>query len=257
MRKLSFIIPVIILLIAACTKVEKDVNNYYPEVRTVSAEQLPDGTVKITGEIIREGNAALYYVGFCMDTMSGPVMLSNQKSVDTLNGNKFSAIYSSLTKSKKYYFKAWCANGNGYAIADNEVSIDSVTISSSIIPCTLPLDTLTTVTTQSAKDERLYNISPIEQNTLEWGISLYTYTGSDMHIHFAQKPISGVYKTSSNNGTKGFYATVLVNGYLAEPGDNIYVEEISGSEIQVTICDATVYTGVLTGSIKTKFRASY
>ena len=77
---------------SACNKTKVDFDNYAPVVKTTSVELLEDGSVKVTGEIISDGVDDLVMVGFCMDTIPDPHLLSNQKHTDTLMGNTFSCI---------------------------------------------------------------------------------------------------------------------------------------------------------------------
>ncbi len=257
MNKPLYIALFISILLAGCKKVEKDVRDYYPEVKTTSVEQLPDGTVKVTGEIISAGNTEIYYAGFCMDTIPMPAMLSNQKEVSFLEGNRFSIIYDELNKTQKYYFRAWAANGNGYDIADNDVSIDSVTISSSIIPCSPGMDTITFTYGTSVRHEPYLSISDIEQGQ-GWNINMYTYQSSSIYLTFARKPISGVYEIVSDISGNTFTAEMMVDGYQADAGAKVYVREIDANEIEVTICEAKVYDDLFRkNTITTRFRASY
>lgn len=243
-----------LLLFCTCKKVEPDVHNYYPKVKTTSVTLLPDGTVQVVGEVMSEGNSAIRYAGFCMDTIPDPGILSNQHSIDTLYGNSFTSIYTSLSINKKYYFRAWAANGNGYAIGE-VLFVDSITISPSLIPCTLPLDTFTIGTTSGLKSYPYLYIDPIEQNVKEHSIRL-NIDSRLIEITFSSKPINGIYKTyPAPNGEN--VVTIVIDGYTVESGARVYVTEIDASTIEVVICSAFVYDGIDMRELKTRFRASY
>lgn len=253
--------PVIILTVLffssflACQKVEKDVNNYYPKVKTTGVELLPDGNVKVTGAIISSGTTDIQYAGFCMDTLPNPGMLSNQKSVTTLNGNTFTATYTSLDKLHTYYFRAWAANADGYVIGE-DVKIDSVGISPVTIPCNPSPDTLVVSKPSSTTREHYYSIGPIKQSVDGWEIKLTTGSYS-VYVEFGQKPVNGVYKVQPQHyPSKGKFATVRLGGFAADASTNIYVDLVNSTTIEVIICDVVVSDPV-PHTLTTKFRASY
>ena len=226
MNKIFYILSALLILsFAECTKVEKNVHNYYPEVKTTDVTILPDGTVKVSGEIISQGNTPLVLIGFCMDTIPSPDVLSNQQNVTELYGNTFTTIYKSLSSVHKYYFKAWAANENEYAVGE-VLSIDSITMSDDNIPCKLPLDTLTLNSNTGLKNQKYTQIGPINTGTLEWRIDMET----DFHspsISFGQSPINGVYQTTENSTPeKGYSTTITMDGYQAKAKANVYVKQL-------------------------------
>lgn len=256
MNRIVFIlIPVLVLLFSGCAKVDRDVDNFYPKVRTTNVTVLPNGDVRVTGEIISEGTTPLSFAGFCMDTLPNPRMLSNQVSVDSLYGNTFTATYKALEKSYTYYFRAWAANQKGYAIG-GDVSVSDVTMDSTFIPCTLPIDTLTLVTPSSAKNYKYREISNIEQLGFEWRIDLYAGTSS-IEIVFGRRPTSGVYRiVHQNEEPRGFAASIMIDNIIQDYNGDIYVREIDANTIEVAICKIE-WHDLYERSLKTKFRASY
>ena len=253
MKKIVLILLPFALLLAACRKVEKDVHNYYPKVKTTGAVVLPDGSVQVTGEIISEGNTPVLYNGFCMDTLPNPGMLSNQQSLE-VTGNTFTCTYTALGKSHKYYFRAWAANEHGYAIGD-DVSVDSVTISPSAIPCTLPVDTFTINNTLSTKNHKYISISKLTQSTLTWTVSLATNSHT-VDMEFGRKPIGGTYTVSDNISDKTG-VQVMIDNTIVNSGSKVYVTEINSNTIEVTVCSMDFYDGMSVNNVRTRFRASY
>jgi hypothetical protein len=256
MNKRTLITTILIaILFCTCAKVEKDVNNYFPKVKTKGVTLLPNGNVQVTGEIISEGNTSIVYAGFCMDTLPNPGMTSNQQRVDVIEGNTFTTTYTALEKKYTYYFRAWAANERGYAIG-GDVSIDSVTMSPSLIPCSLPLDTMILETPTTTKKYKYTDISPIEQSTQEWEIEL-SNGQSTLEIIFSRRPGTGVYTIVGDNiDSKAFTAEVMLDyvrtGYKGE----IYVMEIDASTVEVTICEME-WQDLYKRTLKTRFRTSY
>jgi hypothetical protein len=255
-KRLFFLAPIILLFFCTCTKVEKDVNNYYPKVKTTDVTLMPDGSVKVTGEIVSEGNTSLVLIGFCMDTIADPGVLSNQQSVNELYGNTFTTTYTSLSRFHKYYFKAWAANENGY-VTGNVIAIDSVSIGEDYIPCTLPMDTLTLTSSNGSNHQKYTEIGVITENTLEWSIDMQT----DLHslsISFGRYPIEGIYQTTANSTPEqGYSATITMDGYQAAAKASVYVRQIDSKTIEVTICNANIFDGLINNDLSTKFRASF
>lgn len=104
----------LILFLPACHKQLDDPLDYLPKIELVSAVKQADGSVRVTGSVISDGEAPLEYVGFCMDTTDQPNMLYNQKFAD----NNFSAVYSGFKANTTYYFRAWATNDFGYVYSN-------------------------------------------------------------------------------------------------------------------------------------------
>lgn len=112
------------LFIYSCAKVEGDINDYYPEIKTVTAIILPDGSFEVKGEIVSEGASPIKYVGVCMKIDTIPTMLDKQVIVDSVINNQFSVVYLGIfNENKRYYFRTWITNEYGYSYG-NVVYID-------------------------------------------------------------------------------------------------------------------------------------
>ncbi|MCB9047359.1 MAG: hypothetical protein H6550_14590 [Chitinophagales bacterium] len=253
MKNQILLITAAILVIFNSCKKKPDAKDYHPVVKTTGAEILSDGSVQVTGEIVATGYTDIVLAGFCMDTIPNPDLLSNQQSIDTLYGNTFRYVYKNLDGLHKYYFRAWAANENGYA-AGGDVSLDSISIPTTFIPCTPPLDTVIYSHPQRTKYEPLYSKAKYYFSS-NWRIDMSTNTKS-IYFEFSQKPTNGVYKIFENtNGTN--LVTILFGGYEAESGSKLYVRQIDNEHIEVTICDAQVFNGAFMDSVSTRFIATY
>jgi len=253
MKKGSLLLTAALLVLFSACKKKVDVNNYHPVVKTTGVEVLADGSVKVSGEVISAGNTDLVLAGFCMDTIPNPDLLSNQKSVDTLFGNTFSYTYTNLDGGRKYFFRAWVANEEGYA-AGGDVRLDSIHVDQSFVPCTPPQDSIIYSHPQRTKKEKYYSISKVYYLS-EWRIDL-TSNSNSIYFEFSQKPTNGIYKTFENVDGANL-VTIMVDGYRVQSGANVYVKQINSGQIEVTICEAKVYNGAFTDSISTRFTASY
>jgi hypothetical protein len=127
MRRLKQTICIAVLFlgaaVTACKKREKDVRDYYPSVKTISAVVQPDGSVKVTGAVNDPGATPVTHTGFCVDTIPNPEMLSNQQLSETFDGVVFTTTYKSLNTSIKYYFRSFALNEQGYSYG-NSITID-------------------------------------------------------------------------------------------------------------------------------------
>lgn len=263
-KELIILLCMVELLLTTChksLKVEKDVQNYYPKVKTLSAQKLRDGTVKVTGLIVSTGSTPVEYVGFCMDTLPGPAMLSNQRTIDTLHADTFSYIYSGLEFPKKYYFRAWVANGSGYVIGA-DVFADSITFDPALIPCQPPLQHLILTNSTSNLDYKYSLIYDLTSTGTQYGISAYAEDHS-IDLTFEIIPTSGIYY---NGGTGGHgNQRVLINVDHMEFSDpcNVYVRQVDAHVAEITICSLPVSlsSGIFTYTytnynLTTRFRAT-
>ena len=91
MKHFSLAAIALVLLTQSCKKPLDDMADYYPIVRTESVALLPNGTVKVVGRILTEGDAPIDYAGFCVDTVAKPDMLVGQ-AVAELNGDQFTVV---------------------------------------------------------------------------------------------------------------------------------------------------------------------
>lgn len=220
------------LVLFSCKKAEKDVYNYYPKVKTLSAKVQSDGSVLVTGKLLSEGAGELWGVGFCMDTLPHPEMHFRQKICDTLWDGEFHAVYTSLDALKKYYFRSWAVNENGYTYGE-DIPLESISIDSASIPCQVAMNTIK-ISGFIPEEEAFISVGPVEHG-VEWEVWAYSNSHS-VHFSFLQQPTTGKYKITTGTGA-GYYVNVLVDGYSLTSGD-IYVEQINSTTHQFTICNA-------------------
>jgi hypothetical protein len=245
-RICSFLL-IMTLFSPSCVKVQKNVHDYYPQVKTTTAIVNSDGSVTVSGEIISTGSTGIQYCGFSMDTIANPDMITNQVLATSLIGNVFSCTYSSLNALKTYYFKAFAANANGYATG-NVISAGHAGFDTSLIPCH-PVPQYMVLTGTNSSTEPYTYVDSVTQSAT--GYEVIGHTGDhSIDIVFGQYPISGIYTTAS-----------VTFDAIAVSGVTLYVQQISGGVIDITICSANVqvqnmYTGFYsTYAMATKFRS--
>lgn len=248
----------LVAFLTGCKKVEKDVQNYYPKVKTIGATIQPDGSLKLTGELTSAGTGDLYGVGFCIDTVPNVQMHINQRLVDTIFDNEFSGVYTGLDATKRYYFKAWAVNEYGYALGE-ELSVDNINIDSSVIPCRPVLNTIKLEGSWSNSEENFFRINAPDQSGAENRIEA-TSNSQGLHITFHQKPVPGIYKTAPTSGSAPGYVEILYNGpgtfgTYAEPGGNVYVSQIREGVIEISICDVNLRMNGSDYKLITRFRS--
>ena len=151
---------------------------------------------------------------------------------------------------KTYYFRAFAANTNGYAIG-NSVSAANIAFDTAQIPCH-PASQYLVLTGVSNQDEPYSYVTAITQSGT--GYELMAYTGDhELDITFGQYPTSGIYTTANTS--------VTVDGVAVTGSANIYVQQISSGVADITICQANASIAVgFTGTyypyvITTKFRS--
>ena len=228
------------LLFSACKKVAKNVHDYDCGVKTTSLTRNADGSVTVTGTITYTGNTAIAYAGFCMDTLPHPDVPTNQQIATTINGNTFSCTYSGFDALKKYYFRAWAANAEIYAVGD-DIAADSISFDTSLIPCHLPENTVSYTGPYAVTDA----CSSIDQSAPGYsgGFTITVITDyHEMIFNFANAPLSGIYKTIAFGGSpQGNYIQMLFDGTYTDAGIVLYVRQIAGGLYDITICQAPVY----------------
>lgn len=233
--KQFFFVMIAVALVAGCKKVEKDVYNYFPKVKTVGAVVQPDGSIRLTGELLSSGAGEMRGVGFCMDTLPNPRMEDNQQICDTLFGNSFSTLYVDLDATRKYYFRTWAVNEWGYAYGE-DILVDNISLDTSIIPCHPAPSTMSMTDFGTVP---IYSVTNLEYTTFQWECSAYTNNGM-FHLTFYKWPTAGVYEitelTSISSKEKRFVNLEFSQTY-AKAG-KVYINQISPTLIEVTICEA-------------------
>ncbi|MCD6010603.1 MAG: hypothetical protein K0Q79_465 [Flavipsychrobacter sp.] len=226
----------LVLVFATCRKVEKNARAYYPKVKTLSAEKLPDGTVKITGQLTSKGTSDIEFAGFCMDTLPNPGMTQNQVMVSAITGDTFSYTFGSFNTLKKYYFRAWVANGHGYGIGD-AVLADSIVFDTTLRACAPAKQKITWAGIPYNRADPYTYISGLTETPD--GYDVITRSDSRTIIYsFGQYPISGIYKTSGYIGPNN--VVVSVDGMKTKGGANVYVEQLFDKTIDITLCPDSV-----------------
>ncbi len=232
----------LLFLSAGCKKVEKNVRNYYPRVETVSAVIQSDGSVKLMGRLLSAGAGELYGVGMCMDTLPNPEMHINQVICDTLFGNEFYSVYANLDARKKYYFRTWATNANGYSYG-KDIVVATALLDSSLLPCWPQLNSIT-VTPSNPGIDMFRTIDPVVR-ALNWEFRVY----SDYHtlkFFFHKIPTTGIYRIIESESLNQATVQILYNGsstsgtYLKS--GNVYVSQLTGDTIEVTVCNTILST---------------
>jgi hypothetical protein len=247
----------LLIILAGCTKIkyQQDPLNYYPKVATAKDSILPDGSVRVTGELISEGSGQLYYVGFCMDTAPHPQMHFNQLLTDTLNGSSFTATYRHLDALKRYYVRAFAANEYGYAYGD-DIVVENAGPDTSMIACHPGANILMTEGGgYTSKTENLFHIEALDPMTHEVNMSSNSMT---LRLQFGKTPTSGKYTIWQNPSIGSDEVEVLFSesnwgAYFVKNGGTLYVQQIDATRIRVWICNQEVDLGnFITTSFTTK-----
>jgi hypothetical protein len=233
MNKLIFSL-FIIILIGSCQKALKDVNDYFPKVKTVSATVQADGTVLVEGVIESEGASALQYVGFCCSTKKEPEMLDYQMMGDSLSAGMFSVVYDgNFQPDSVYYFRSWATNGFGY-VYGNTLAVSKIIATPVTPPCTPPLNTYNI---GSGGVINFTKISAVTQGFNYWEIK-----ANDVDFRFGSVVTTGVFTTVSHNSpTSGQVQVAFKFGFDSfslSAGSKVYVKRISAGIFEMSICNA-------------------
>ncbi len=224
-------------VISSCKKVEKDMNDYYPTVTTISATKLPDGSVEVKGEITSIGLGDVSDAGFCMSTSPIPEMLDNQ-AIANIQGNLFSVTYSNFELYTRYYFRTWSANRYGYTYG-NIIHVDSIQKALIVAPCSPPMNTIDIGA--GGLQETYSSVSFNGTNTFQ------AHSNSIVaHFEFDSKPVTGIYTTSSSAGP-GAVCVFFFTGSMGptlNSGTPVYVNQTSSNSWEIVLCNAPwTYSG--------------
>jgi hypothetical protein len=250
---------VLLVLCSGCSKVQKNVHDYYPQVATTSAVVQADGSVLVKGTILSEGADPLSFVGFCMDTLPVPDMASNQKLVDTIYSNTFTASYPNLKAFKKYYFRTFAANRNGYSYGD-VIAVGNVQIDSNTIDCKPALDSMKIVGNHREDSMKIYSAtSPVYSTADGWVINVNAYEYG-MILYFHDYPTQGTYLITNLSPDYSPYVRINVSSPLTfdtylNSGTKLYVRSIDATHFEISFCDAVLPAGV-DYSISARFRCA-
>jgi uncharacterized protein (TIGR02145 family) len=90
-----------------------------PTVTTLMIDSILMESAYFSGEILSDGGAAIYEMGFVWDTISGPsVGVSSQYICNTADAIAFSGVITGLISDKTYYVRAYANNVAGIAYGE-------------------------------------------------------------------------------------------------------------------------------------------
>lgn len=256
MRKsLCYLFIITVLLLAnSCRKALKDVNDYFPKTKIVSATIQTNGTVLVQGEIVSQGDAAIENIGFCYATNKNPNMASNQIMV-TSNGSKFSATYpvSNFNVDSVYYFRSWATNHYGYSYG-NTISLDSIVAADITPPC---VNIMNTVSEGGGQPTATYTTIDTPVNNIGyWEFQAQTYTGPTVNFSVGSILTTGIYTTTTNT-TPGYgemnisFSDQFISATL-NSGSKVYVNTIGTNTYDISICNAPWSNGSATYYFNTR-----
>lgn len=234
------ICTLLIFLNSACKKPLKDVNDYFPVVKTVAAIVQPDGSVLLTGEVESSGktkDAAIRYVGFCVSTVTEPKMLDRQLIAE-LSGTKFTATYSGslFNVDSIYHFRSWGSNRYGYAYG-NSIALDSIIAEPVTPPCNLPNNMINI----GASQPTAY-YDAISGPDTDYSIVATSFNGPSVTFKFATALTTGVFQTTTDPTPTGKQVNVsfyyqFISGAL-NAGSKVFVKKMNATGFEITICEA-------------------
>lgn len=240
MQKNYIISFTLVLVFAGCKKPLRQVEEYFPEVKTQSVVPTEDGGLRVDGEIISPGNTKIKYVGFCMDTVPSPAMTSNQIIVGT-SEDFFQAVYSEgIVAGKTYYFRSWACNENGYTLG-NIVAVTAGQTVTVTAPCTPVLNT-SAIGLFGSNSGSLLSVYHLDGSN---GQVMVDVTGSNsnagnLDLLFGSRLRTKVFTTTRNypaaNEVSIEMDSFMSSGVVKE-GQKVYVNEIAAGQFEITLCD--------------------
>jgi hypothetical protein len=242
MKKITFCLIAIsvILLSNSCRKALKDVNDYFPKVKTVSAVIQQDGSVKVTANVESIGeakNSVMENVGFCVSTSSDPKMLDRQ-IISTLDGDMFTATYpvTNFSVDSVYYFRSWATNNYGFVYGD-VIMLDSIITPTVTAPCTYPIYKVNIGGGQPTGT--YYNIdAPDSYNYF----SASTGSGPSVNFQFGSPLTTGIFTTTTDpSPSSGQVYVSFYQGFISgalSSGSSVYVNLVGPGSHEVEICNA-------------------
>ncbi|MBL1280996.1 MAG: hypothetical protein COA33_012020 [Fluviicola sp.] len=251
--KLFYLILILVSVIG-CRKPEKNFEDYFPELKVTAVAQ-NNGTVIVTGTIVKEGAIAYELIGFSFGESPDTPINENQIIVSQINGNTFTATFPPLfDMTKTYYFKAWVTNNLGYKTSE-VVSLSNIIADPVDGPCTYTMDYLVA----NAVVETVGTPSSWQENT-DFD-QFFTASGSytNMTFTFDNIPSTGGYTTTQGNPGPGevkvaFTNTlsVFINTSLL-PGDSVYVNRPTANSWTFEICSGKYVYNSFTYNFVTYF----
>jgi hypothetical protein len=253
MRIASVILVIFIsLLLFSCVKAKKNVNDYFPKVKTLSAVVNTNGDVTVSGEVDLSQGSFLA-TGFCVDTLPDPLMTQNQVNFSMPLSSTFSKQYNNNNNTpqltfrrfspfKTYYFRSWAANEYGY-IYGNTIALENI-VEEVHPPCNLARNMIDLGKGGGS--------TPIIAKTTKRGVSLWEVEGTFMndtatctfYLSFWTEPQPGVYNDQPNNKTcimtiKGPGLSIDEGNFnVTKKAHLVYVQENPDHTLEITLCDA-------------------
>lgn len=241
----------------SCHKALPEVEDYFPELRTINATVQMDGSVLVEGELVSPGAADVEYLGFCCGTMSNPEMLDRQMISSNFDGSHFSVVYTGFSVDSTYYFRAWGNNGYGYSYG-NVIALDSIVATPVTAPCSITMNTVNIG--GSTPTDTYYDVT---QPTVYMGVWEFDATANmvDVHFKFGSTITTGIYTTTSstNPGSGQVYVQFISGsiGGVLSTGSNVYVNTIGSGVYDVTICSSPWTYNSSTLYFKTRLTVPY
>lgn len=240
MKTILFAALVIIsvILSGSCHKAKKNMDDYFPKVRTVSAVIQSDGSVLVTGSIDSKGAADVEYAGFSCSTSPSPKLLDRQ-AIANIDGNSFKAVYKGFDTDSTYYFISWATNKYGYKYG-TVISLSHI-IAPAVTPtCTLAINTINYGNGNGTIGCGTSN-APVNSFLQEWTFTAYTAAGYQVYYTFGSPVTTGIYTTTASTEPPPGYVHVafnLGNMYSLDYGTQVYVNTVAQDTADITICNA-------------------
>lgn len=238
----------LLLLYSSCRKAKSDYNDYLPKLKTISATVQTDGSVLVKGELVSDGEAPVWYVGFCCSTKNPPEMTERQ----IICSNTFSAIYPNLNADSSYHFRAWATNKYGYSYS-NTITLDSIIAPLVTAPCSLAMNT---VSKDGSFTSSIYSVShPVYDFNSGYTVDV-SANGLSFTLLFGSPVANGIFTTYAGPDTHPPFRQVYIKlnyPYALNAGTNVYVNTISPGIFDVTICEAPWVAGSNTLHFNSRF----
>ncbi|MBA3682312.1 MAG: hypothetical protein H0W73_14305 [Bacteroidetes bacterium] len=239
----------------SCHKAKKSIKDYYPVVETRAATITDDGDVIVEAQITSDGDQQLEYIGFCMDTLPDPNMMSNQVIIEELSGGNFTTKYDNISTllpyhsfdpNKTYYFRSWATNGNGYSYG-NTISLTNIKSAPVVPTCTLNTNQL---------NGSPYTIvtAPYNSSNNTWDFQAQSQFYGTLYFKFGSKMRSKVFTTINHQTPNENQVYVGFNSSeFLQSGSKVYVQETSPNNYEITICNAPYTLNSSTSYVNTRF----
>jgi hypothetical protein len=236
--RISTLLPLVaVWVLTACEKPLPDARAYYPTVITESVTPQPDGSVVAVGRISDQGHTAIVAAGFCVNTNPLPEMLDAQ-ALANVDGDRFRVVYDGFSSTGTYYFRAWATNESGYSYGD-VLSLTDIQAQPVVPPCTPPLGQASPgggLMTQS-----YYPISAPTESMGDWVFEANT-SAHFFDYRFGSALGTGIYTTTTSmSPAPGTVYISFVSGFTSgvlQAGHEVYVNELTPTSWQITICQA-------------------